>query len=107
MAWSRNMTWDSYYCIPKDYKDLYLTKLGVKKEKPTIEYLNYLIRKNIETIPFKNLDVTDLHTPVSIDPICLQEKILKKNRGGFCFELNGAFYLLLKSLGFDAWMCQC
>lgn len=34
------------------------------------------------------------------------EKILIKSMGGYCFELNGLFLLFLRSLGFEAWMCQ-
>jgi N-hydroxyarylamine O-acetyltransferase len=36
----------------------------------------------------------------------LIEKIIANNRGGFCFELNGLFADLLKSLGFVVYMTE-
>src|SRR5699024_5197885 len=36
-----------------------------------------------------------------IDQQFLTEKIFKQQRGGLCYELNGALYMLLQDLGFD------
>ena len=65
------------------------------------------MRKHQQVFPVENLNITDLHLPIQIDPQSLMEKILLQPRGGFCFELNGAFSVLLKALGFDAWLCPC
>ena len=37
--------------------------------------------------------------PVSLDERDLIGKIVRRRRGGFCYELNGAFALLLEALG--------
>ncbi|WP_461215457.1 arylamine N-acetyltransferase family protein [Lacticaseibacillus sp. GG6-2] len=107
MAWSRNMTWDPYFEVPQEFTELYLTKLGLKRQAPSKAYLEELVRQQLLTVPFETLNTTDIGLPVRIDPLSLMTKLLKQPRGGFCFELNGAFSLLLKALGFDAWLCPC
>lgn len=53
------------------------------------------------SVPFENLDI---HNNVKIDLSNLYDKIVIRNRGGFCYELNGLFYELLKELGFNVKM---
>lgn len=62
---------------------------------------------NLTTIHFENLNTTDFNFPVSIEVNKLVEKILHNNIGGYCFELNALFCMLLASLGFNAYMCSC
>lgn len=107
MPWSRNMDWSVYHTIPPGLQEAYLHRLGLEKQTPTRAYLDALIRAHQITIPFENLDVTDFSRPVSLEPQKMMDKILHGGRGGYCFELNGMFFLLLRSLGFDAWMCPC
>lgn len=52
-------------------------------------------------VPFENLDI---HTNTKIDLTNLFDKIVVRRRGGFCYELNGLFYKLLKQIGFTAKM---
>ncbi len=51
-------------------------------------------------MPFENLDV---HRGVAIvlDQPAILDKIVRRRRGGFCYELNSAFAWLLRELGFD------
>jgi N-hydroxyarylamine O-acetyltransferase len=51
-------------------------------------------------IPFENLSI-HLGEPIVLDEQQLFRKIIERRRGGFCYELNGAFSDLLRSLGFD------
>lgn len=104
MAWSK-LDWSVYHQIPDDLCDRYLARLNIEKDAPSTEYLDALVRAHLYAIPFENLDTTLWHVPVSIEPRALRDKLLRQNRGGYCFELNGAFYLLLRALGFDAVMC--
>lgn len=39
--------------------------------------------------------------PIELELGAIVEKIVARRRGGFCYELNGAFAALLTSLGFD------
>ena len=50
------------------------------------------------TVPFENLSI-HLGEPISLDEDDLIGKIVSRRRGGFCYELNGAFALLLQALG--------
>jgi N-hydroxyarylamine O-acetyltransferase len=49
-------------------------------------------------VPFENLSI-HLGEPISLDEADLIAKIVTRRRGGFCYELNGAFALLLEGLG--------
>jgi N-hydroxyarylamine O-acetyltransferase len=60
--------------------------------------LGALHRAHLEAVPFENLSI-HLGEPISLDPGDLIAKIVTRRRGGFCYELNGAFALLLEALG--------
>jgi N-hydroxyarylamine O-acetyltransferase len=51
-------------------------------------------------VPFENLDI-HLGTPIVLDQEAFADKIALRSRGGFCYELNGAFAALLTTLGYD------
>jgi N-hydroxyarylamine O-acetyltransferase len=58
------------------------------------------------TIPFENLDV--MHgVPIHLNPERFYDKIVGKNRGGLCYEMNGLFKLVLDNIGFDSWFISC
>ncbi|MBR5930404.1 MAG: arylamine N-acetyltransferase [Lachnospiraceae bacterium] len=73
----------------------------------TMENLNDLIFRHQTNVPFEDLAVCDHWGTVSLEPEALFDKIVTSHRGGFCFELNGAFLLLLKGLGFDVAGVMC
>jgi N-hydroxyarylamine O-acetyltransferase len=50
------------------------------------------------TVPFENLSI-HLSEPISLEENDLVDKIVQRRRGGFCYELNGLFALLLEALG--------
>ena len=88
--------------------DLYLKRIGMKRPKaPNKEYLDELVFAHQCSVAFENLDIYDLHKPISIIPRNLFDKIVVRKRGGYCFELNGLFVLLLQALGYDAYSCPC
>lgn len=67
---------------------------------PTLELLNGLAFLHATNIPFENLDI--LHgQAISLEPDALVDKLIRRRRGGYCFEQNGLFLLVLQSLGFD------
>jgi len=51
-------------------------------------------------IPFENLDPL-LGRPVPLDLEALQEKMLRRRRGGYCFEQNTLLKAVLEGLGFS------
>ncbi len=79
----------------------YLGRLAVPR--PTVldaAALRVLHRAHQLTVPFENLSI-HLSEPISLDEDALLAKIVTGRRGGFCYELNGAFALLLRALGAD------
>lgn len=78
----------------------YLARIGYGGPiAPTIETLRALHRAHLYAVPFENLDI-GLGRPILLDPAAIEEKIVARRRGGFCYELNGLFALLLRDLGF-------
>jgi len=68
--------------------------------RPGVETLHALHRSHMLAVPFENLDIVILHRPIVLDEARLLYKIVGERRGGFCYELNGAFAVLLRALGF-------
>jgi N-hydroxyarylamine O-acetyltransferase len=66
---------------------------------PTLETLRTIHRAHLETVPFENLDIS-LGRPIVLDQDRFVHKIVEENRGGFCYELNGAFAALLVEMGY-------
>lgn len=68
-----------------------------------MDSLNILHSSHLYNIPFENLDI-HRGKEILLDESSLEKKIISGNRGGYCYELNGMFFLLLKELGFQAKM---
>ena len=66
---------------------------------PAADSLRALHRAHLLTVPFENLDI-GLGRKIVVDEVSIIRKIVEQRRGGFCYELNGAFAALLRSLGF-------
>ena len=54
---------------------------------------------HLVAVPFENLDIY-LGRPIVLDEAAFFKKIVDGRRGGFCYELNGLFAVLLRALGF-------
>ena len=66
----------------------------------TPEVLHKLHRAHLLSVPFENLDIA-LGRTIVCDEDAFIRKIVERRRGGFCYELNGAFAGLLRAIGFD------
>jgi N-hydroxyarylamine O-acetyltransferase len=66
----------------------------------TAETLRQLQVAHLLAVPFENLSI-HLKQPITLDDDALFTKIVERRRGGFCYEANGLFAALLRSLGFD------
>lgn len=67
---------------------------------PNAETLRSLHRAHMFAVPFENLDIS-LGRKIICDESRFLHKIVEERRGGFCYELNGAFAALLRELGFQ------
>lgn len=78
----------------------YLRRLGAARPaRPTAEALRELHLLHLRTIPFENLSI-HLGEEIVLEEKRLLDKVVGAGRGGFCYELNGAFAALLTALGF-------
>lgn len=78
----------------------YLNRIGYNESlEPTLKVLSSLQTAHLFSVPFENLDI---HNNIKINLDNSFDKIVNRKRGGFCYELNGLFYLLLKEIGFNA-----
>jgi N-hydroxyarylamine O-acetyltransferase len=73
---------------------------------PTPDTLRGIHRAHLLAVPFENLDIHQKRK-ISIDQNAFVRKIVEERRGGFCYELNGAFAALLSHLGFRLSMLSC
>jgi len=80
--------------------DAYLQRIGhIGDVQPTEATLRSLHRAHLFALPFENLDI-HLRRKIVCDESRILNKIINEHRGGFCYELNGAFAALLRALGF-------
>ena len=86
-----------------DQVQAYLNRIGYEGafalNKETLDELVFCHQKSV---PFETYDVHVSGKTPALDEASLYEKIVVNRRGGYCFELNKTFELLLVSLGFDA-----
>ncbi|WP_328604653.1 arylamine N-acetyltransferase [Amycolatopsis sp. NBC_00345] len=82
--------------------DAYLARLDLALPVAAdLAALRVLQARHLERVPFENLSV-HLGEPIELTEDALFDKIVRRRRGGFCYELNGLFAALLRELGFDA-----
>lgn len=81
--------------------DAYLDRLGLTQPYGAdLDSLRELHERHLATVPFENLDV-HLGVPVEFTDDALFDKIVRRRRGGVCYETNALFALLLRELGFE------
>ncbi len=81
--------------------DAYLSRIGLKADISTSRGdLERLQRAHLTAVPFENLDVFH-RRGVQTGVDWSVPKIVDAVRGGWCYELNGAFAALLEALGFN------
>lgn len=78
----------------------YLARIG----SPLIDGANRatlarLHRAHLAAIPFENLDI-QMGRAIELDARSLQQALVARRRGGYCFQQNGLFRLALEALGY-------
>ena len=74
-----------------DYRD---------EPRPDLETLRRVLRAHVCAVPFENLDV-QLGRPLTTRVEQAYDKIVRRRRGGWCYEQNGLFGWALWQIGFD------
>ena len=84
--------------------EAYLRRIDYRgRLDPTADTLRALHRAHMLAVPFENLDIHG-GRPLVLDEAGLFDKIVRRRRGGFCYEMNGLFAALLRALHFDVTM---
>lgn len=71
----------------------------------TCKILNHVQKQHLLNVPYENLDIHS-GTEINLDVDLFYLKMAENNRGGFCYELNGAFneqYFAGNKLTGDTW----
>jgi N-hydroxyarylamine O-acetyltransferase len=77
----------------------YLARLGVEAGPPSVDRLTLIAQRQAERVPYETLWIP-AGERWSIDPAQAAWRIALEGRGGYCYHLNGALGLLLRSLGY-------
>jgi N-hydroxyarylamine O-acetyltransferase len=81
--------------------DAYFARVGYDgPATPTLATLSRLHTLHVAAIPFENLSPF-LGEPVRLDVASLQDKLVARRRGGWCFEQNLLFWHALERIGFE------
>lgn len=84
--------------------DAYLKRINYTGPlDPTAETLSALQVAHLLSVPFENLSI-HAGEPIVLEENALFSKIVERRRGGFCYEANGLFAVLLRALGFKVAM---
>lgn len=82
--------------------DAYLARIGWADggaPEPTEAALRRLHAAHVTTIPFENLEIP-LGRPILLDLDSIQSKLVRRPRGGYCYEHVQLFAAVLERLGF-------
>jgi N-hydroxyarylamine O-acetyltransferase len=79
----------------------YLARIGSDTPtRPDYDTLAGLLAAHMSAIHFENIDVL-LGQPIRLDLEGLQDKIVRRRRGGYCFEQATLFDAALKAIGYS------
>ncbi len=80
--------------------DAYFARINYSgPREASLAVLQRLHFAHVHNVPFENLDI-HLGKLLSLDPADLFSKIVTRKRGGYCYEINSFFALILQALGF-------
>ncbi|SEA00672.1 N-hydroxyarylamine O-acetyltransferase [Thiothrix caldifontis] len=76
----------------------YCQRIGYTGElRPNLATVQALMQHQLCSVPFENLDVL-AGKPISLNSDDIVAKIVGKQRGGYCYEVNGLFAMALQAL---------
>ncbi|GAA3466370.1 arylamine N-acetyltransferase family protein [Nonomuraea roseola] len=70
-----------------------------------LETLFALHRAWRRAVPYENLDI-QLGRPISLEPDALFDKLVRRRRGGYCYEQNAGLAMLLRLAGFQVTLVE-
>lgn len=89
-----------------DLNVLFRKRIGIPEDETiTFSTLDRVLEKTAKTFPFENLCIIENKTG-DITEESLLQKMLVRNEGGLCYELNSLLYLFLLENGFHVTMVR-
>jgi len=83
------------------FLDDYFKRLNLSPfTEPTLANLRSVMVAQMQQIPFENIDVVQ-KKEIDISPDAIHDKLVKKKRGGYCWELNLLILRALEELKYD------
>ena len=84
----------------------YLERIGLAgtDPEPNAEWLDRIVHAQLVHIPFDAMDCWGRSDTPSLAVEDLFDKIIRRHRGGYCFELNSLFCAFLRALGYEAYI---
>ena len=83
-----------------DWVDGYLARIGYEgPREPTLRVLRGIHEAHFLHVPFENLDIRR-GVRLTVDEAANRAKIISRQRGGFCLEVNAVFASALREIGF-------
>lgn len=80
----------------------YLDRVGYTgSTEPTLSTLRALVAAHNRSIPFENLDPLLGIPVVDLSAGALSRKLVRRRRGGYCYEQNGLMGYVLEALGYS------
>src|SRR5690242_9129399 len=101
----RTMDMDTPAALRLDPRD-YLARIAVTPpaqsdfQRPSLTLLRTLHEAHMLAVPFENLSI-HYDQPIVLQEAALYDKVVRRRRGGFCYELNGMFAWLLRQLKYQ------
>jgi N-hydroxyarylamine O-acetyltransferase len=81
--------------------DAYFARIGYSgPREPTLPVLQALHELHPAAITFEAIDCL-LDRDISLEPADIDDKLIRRGRGGYCFEQNSLFFRVLQALGFE------
>ena len=81
--------------------DAYLGRIGYEGPcRATFDALRAIAHAHATTIPFENLSVLASGAP-NLEIGAVEDKLVRRNRGGYCYEQNHLLLAALRAIGFD------
>ena len=87
--------------------DAYLRRIGVSATlKADFATLSLIMEAQSRSIAFENYDVV-MGKTINMSPAEVEEKLVSRGRGGYCWELNTLLRSALEEIGYDVVPLMC
>ncbi|KAJ1066667.1 hypothetical protein CapIbe_021550 [Capra ibex] len=85
--------------------EAYFERIGYKnsRDKLDLETLADILQHQVQAIPFENLNI-HCGEAMELDLEAIFDQIVRRNRGGWCLQVNHLLYWALTTIGFETTM---